>query len=168
VLPGNVHRPAIQALTRLGLVAGVADEVSRAGGASRTFAPGLPVTRGQAAALVARSVIQRVGTDPERFLTGVWERWDGDAWCATALVAPNPYAQDALALRRVDDAGLVEVEPAGADGVRTTTCVASAAGELPAVAYEVWVRPQGLPTDPDSWGAAPSSGSLITWMRRGW
>ncbi|MFP4149353.1 MAG: S-layer homology domain-containing protein [Nitriliruptoraceae bacterium] len=168
----NVHRQAIMALTRLGLIAGVphapggpgADEPA---GQSRTFSPERPVTRGQAASLVARSVLQRLASDPSRSLSGVWERWEEDAYCTGVLVAPNPFTREALALRQVDDRGEVTIEwLGGPEGGLVTSCQ-QLSGEGP-VPYTVTlgVQPDAVASDPDTWAQTDGRGAVLTWLRR--
>jgi hypothetical protein len=172
VSAANVHRPGVMAMTRLGLISGVADG-STAGGSgpqpptTRTFAPGQAVTRGQAASLVARSVIQRVASDPDRYLVGVWERWNEEAYCTSTLVAPNPYAPNALSAQRVgDDGGVVTEGSGGPSGGLMVACQDARQRDVEPYVLELWVAPDAETADPDSWAGAPDNGTRITWLRR--
>ena len=172
VAAGSVHRPAIMTMTRVGLIAGVADgrtseDAAPAVATTRRFAPGQPVTRAQAATLVARSVIQRLASDPDRHLVGVWERWGDDAYCTRTLVAPNPYAPSALSVRQVIDGGAETVGwGGGSTGNLTASCRDLGEGGVEPYVIELWVQPDAEESDPDSWARGPDNGTLITWLRR--
>ncbi|MFP4311705.1 MAG: S-layer homology domain-containing protein [Nitriliruptoraceae bacterium] len=172
VAADNVHRQAIMVLARLGLIAGVPHAPGEPGadrpeGPSRTFSPERPVTRGQAASLVARSVLQRLASDPGRHLWGVWERWDDDAYCTGVLVAPNPFPREALAVQQVEDRGEVAVEwLGGPEGGLVTSCQ-QLGGEAPVpFTIALWVQPDAVATDPDTWAGGDGRGEVLTWLRR--
>ncbi len=171
VSAANVHQRSIMAMTRLGLIAGVGDGATtqtagRTVATTRTFAPRQPVSRGQAATLVARSVVQRVASDPDRSLVGVWESWGDSSYCTRILVAANPYAPSALSVARVDAGEARTIDWAGGPGTLVSGCRDLDGGDVAPYLVELWVAPDAQTSDPDSWAAGPDTGTRVTWMHR--